>query len=275
MRIGGLEFDITEEEYERFKDYLIKSRTEETVLKELKTAIIQANTGKSGKGGNGGESGRRDFIYTRELYRSGLIQKIESVTLHPHKFATKELVKFFYSLGMQSKEIAYQFYSMGIPRFEYAIKRHIDHNLKEFEAERERMLSLIQNTQRDVFQGFQKEYYALEAGTLRIYIKSIQKLQKILEEIDPDKEPAKFSRVMNQIETLQNKIKDAHGINGYRQAQIEATKEIFIAREKHKIEHGDPDTSNVNGKKEIQHFMELDVETLDVPNSSSESQTSP
>lgn len=261
MRIGGIEFDITEEEYEEFKDLLLTPdyNYQKEIVKSLRKDVVNVITKGEPKKNNKHKSGKRGDIPT---YLSHFIDKLHRFNRSSQlKYSVYEIFTFFYSLGFNQKEIVFLFHKLGMPVYEFTIHNFLLNNRLDLKKERDKMLALTIETKTKVFQAFQDEVYEVEGKTIQIYLRSIKKLQEALDKIDPETENTKFMRVMNQIETLQNKVKDAHGVNQMREAQVSANKEIFIAREKHKIEHGEPEQKEklINP---TQNFLEFhDVET--------------
>lgn len=168
------------------------------------------------------------------------------------------LIKLLYGIGFSLRDINHTLYRLGFRGIPInTLQRHIADNNFEYQRERLKFMELIDSVKSSVFQEISEHVKAAERRTALIYLEQIKKLQDWLEkEGDPILEAAKFTRITKQIEALQRKINEMHGIDQLRTATIDAHKQIFIAKETKKIENEIPKMED--GKSSKGTILEAD-----------------
>lgn len=178
----------------------------------------------------------------------------------------KSLLDYLFVLGYSPKTAFYVLYAFGFRHLTMdAIFSYRQQQGDKIRTQRIEFMNQLLDVQGGVFQDLKTEVLESEKQHLLLCLKQIEGIRKTLEKTCPIEEPVKWKRLHSQIDYLEGKANKMHGIQKYRDAIIEAQKEIYIDREKNK-----KDDSTMLGKPsksletESKIVTEIEAKIMDI-----------
>jgi hypothetical protein len=101
----------------------------------------------------------------------------------------------------------------------------------------------LAKAQQEIFQDMRAEVMAVEKRNLTILLKNLELLNDKLETLDPIDNISEFNTVIKQIERLEKRLKDSHGLDELRRSFIKANEQIVIAEGLKRVEERRPENN--------------------------------
>lgn len=188
--------------------------------------------------------------YTLENYRNGILHALESTRIEAAGNGPGDgrkgmassiypIVDWYAILGYPVKRILYALYEKGYEGF---TRRIVDNYLYRHKArhkqERQKLMDKIEGVRQGVFQDMQDKVMSEEKKLLEEYLRRIEEIRSMMEELDLSKDMAKYTRYAKMADDLTNKCKNMHGLDEQRKAVIELSKNTRLLENKRGIDSG-------------------------------------
>ena len=183
-------------------------------------------------------------IYNKLNFRLGVLKKVEQARKTLTVSSINDCIKFLYILGYGEKQITYLLFDWGyfgytLNQVSYYIRRH----KVAWEEEKEKLIMELAKAQQEIFQDMRAEVMAVEKRNLTILLKNLELLNDKLEALDPIDNISEFNTVIKQIERLEKRLKDSHGLDELRRSFIKANEQIVIAEGLKRVEERRPENN--------------------------------
>lgn len=178
-------------------------------------------------------------IYNHINFTLGILRKVELARSTITITSAKELIKLLYILGYGEKQTTYLLYTWGYNSFTInQVASYIKSNYWRWNKEKEELMKQLEEAKNKIFQQMTDELMASERRTIEILLQKKDRLNEKLEQLDPIDNKDEFNICMRQIERIEKKINEAHGVNDLRKSLVKMNEELVIHKGKKSIDDG-------------------------------------
>ena len=156
--------------------------------------------------------------YTKENYINGTLRALENTRSRLSITSAEKLIDYLFIFGYSIKRILFILLDKGYMDFNrHVVGNYLRINKKRLEKERQNLMDELDKNVKNVFQQMKGAVMTRERETLEILLEKLDKLNRILEKIDPESEFTKFNRIRKTIEEVQVQVNKMNGIEQLRE----------------------------------------------------------
>lgn len=177
-------------------------------------------------------------IYNIKAFKNGVLEALERTRRDLSCASAEKVIDILYVLGYSTKRIIYIIWKLGYTNISFRdLRRYISNEKVRLKRDQKEYMAELERKKIVLFQNAQEQVLETENKTLQLYLKLIAQYQVELESIEnPAMEMARAKRLCREIDSLQSKIDEMHGITKKRDASIDINKEVALKLEMNKLE---------------------------------------
>lgn len=161
-------------------------------------------------------------IYNKINFDKGYLTKLEAVRRDIGSSSMEAVVDILYTMGYGQKRIIYLLFEWGFPLGNrQVVCAYMRRNKSRLSFERQKFMELIDSAKKEVFAQVHDEVLEAERKSVTVYLTHLNLLIQQLEALDPVSLPSKCRSLRKDIEAIEDRLKEVHGITDVRKAMIE------------------------------------------------------